>query len=123
MKNSNYSSSVHCLPYLHTSQQQLGVSLWMASGRGDVGRVTELLKKGANVNWRYIDLGAHRIGLAVLHEACLYNRAEVVKELLKHSPSINQQTKNGDTPLHLACREGHIECAKLLLATEQCDLG
>ena len=80
-------------------------------------RVTEILDEGASVNWR--DSG----GWTALHEACINNRAEVVKVLLKHNPLINQQSDWGDTPLDWACRRGSIDCVKILLATGQCDPG
>ena len=89
----------------------------MASRVGDVRRVTEILDDGTSVNWRDSD------GYTALHWACEYNRAEVLKVLLKHNPLINQQTNWGSTPLHWACRRGSIDCVKLLLATGQCDLG
>ena len=109
---------VYCLPPPHNSQQQLWESLLRASKDGDVRRVTETLDEGASVNWR------NSCGYTALHWACNYNRAEVVKVLLKHNPLINQQTYwNLDTPLHLVCSRGSIDCVKLLLATGQCDLG
>ena len=87
-----------------------------ASGGGDVRRVTEILDKGAPVNWR----DSH--GYTALHRACRSNRVEVVKVLLKHNPLIDQQNNWGNTPMHEACW-GSIDCVKLLLATGQCDLG
>ena len=108
---------VCCLPPPHNSQQQLGENLLRASRVGGVRRVTEMLDKGAPVNWKDSN------GWTALHEACYYNRAEVVKVLLKRNPLINLQNLWGFTPLHLACRMGSIDCVKLLLATGQCDLG
>ena len=59
-----------------------------------------------------------------LHAACLWNIADIVKELLKYNPKLNQQTDDHrDTAAHFACRHGSLDCIKLLLATGQCDLG
>ena len=110
---------VYCLPPPHNSQQQLqlGESLLWASRDGNVRRVTEILDKGAPVNWR------DSVGWTALHVASYDNRAEIVKVLLKHHPLINQQDGLSRTPLHFACWRGYLDCVKLLLATGQCDLG
>ena len=92
--------------------------MW-ASGFGNVRRVTELLQTGAPINWSTSD-GYDR---TALHGACYYNRAAVVKVLLKHNPLINQQDCLGETPLHFACWKGSTDCLKLLLATGQCHPG
>ena len=82
-------------------------------------RVRELLKSGADVNWK-ISIS----GWTPLHRACLHNRSDIVKELLKYNPKLNQQIDDlRETAAHTACRTGSLDCVKLLLATGQCDLG
>ena len=63
------------------------------------------------------------IGWTPLFHACLCNRSDIVKELLKCNPKINQKTITKDTALLVACSNGFLDCVKLLLATGQCDLG
>ena len=109
-------TSVHLLPH---NRQQLGEELLNACGpHGDVRRVRELLKRGADVNWKDTD------GWTPLYNACFCNRLDIVKELLKYNPELNEQTYDtGDTAIHTAFSDGSLDCVKLLLATGQCDLG
>ena len=96
---------VYLLP--HNSQDQLGRELYEASDDGDMERVTRLLREGAPVNWK------NRGRWTALHQACYYNRPEVVKVLLKYNPNINQQDDNGDTPLHGTCHVGSLGCVEV----------
>ena len=107
-------TSVHLLPH---NRKQLGKELFYACVQhGDVRKVRGLLKRGADVNWKNI------IGWTPLYRVCLHNRSDIVKELLKYNPKLNEQTNNDETALHTAC-SGSLDCVKLLLATGQCDLG
>ena len=85
---------------------------------GEVGEVSKLLKEGVPADER----GTGE--WTALHTACFYNRADIVKVLLKYSPNVNQQTTSfWQTPIHIACKKGSMNCVKLLLQTGQCDLG
>ena len=112
--------SVHLLTHI---RQWLGRELYYACDKhGDVRRVRELLKQGADVNWK--DNRPLLPGWTSLHRACLVNGADIVKELLKYNPEINHQNdRYANTAVHFACRHGSLDCVKLLLATGQCDLG
>ena len=114
-------TSVHLLPH---NRQQLGRELFWECGLagGDVRRVRELLKRGADVNWKNSGTVLH--GWTPLHSACIWNRSDSVKELLKYNPELNQQTDDDkETAIHTACRHGSLDCVKILLATGRCDLG
>ena len=102
---------------LNINRQQLEDKLYYAC-RGDMRRVKELLKKGADVNWK-----DNANGWTALHVTCIWSRADIVMELLKYNPQLNQQDNNGDTALHFACRWGLLDFLKLFLATGECDLG
>ena len=87
-----------------------------ATRNGNIKKVKQLLKQGADVNWKDV------VQWTALHRAC-YGSPGIVKVLLKSSLNINLQTSVGDTPLHHACACGSLDCVKLLLATGQCDTG
>lgn len=49
----------------------------------------------------------------LLHCAASFNRLEVLHYLLKRKININEGNANGQTPVYLACMEGHSEALKL----------
>ena len=89
-----------------------------ACGHGKVEYVIKLLNEGAEIN-----LHNNVYGWTAFHEACYNNRPDIVKVLLNYNPQPINQQHSGDTPLHLACKKGYMECMKLLLATGQCSIG
>jgi len=50
-----------------------------------------------------------------LHLAVLTNQAPLVRRLVVGGASVLLRDRLGNTPLHLACREGHVDCAHALL--------
>lgn len=50
-----------------------------------------------------------------LHEACNRGYDQVVKVFIEEKVDINQVTNDLDTPLHIACTRGNINCVHLLL--------
>ena len=93
------------------------MKLCQASYRGDSAEVSRLLMEGVPVNSK------GRNGFTALHEACLQNRSDIVEILLNYMPDINQTDDEGNTPLHLACKNGCLDCVKTMIVNGQCDLG
>ena len=73
-----------------------------------------------NINWQNENVS----NLTCLHNACHYNRYEIISLLLTQYPNINPNLQNdyGWTPLHLACGTNNVESVKLLLNDERIDI-
>ena len=54
---------------------------------------------------------ANFLGWTPLHEACFYNRIEIVKLLLLHGANATLRTKNSALPYHFA---SHLDVRELL---------
>ena len=69
-----------------------------------------LINKGYNIN------DTTDIKFTPLHFASYYNLVKIVKLLLQKNADLTIKTKKeGETPLHLACRKGNFEIVNLLL--------
>ncbi|XP_037999402.1 BRCA1-associated RING domain protein 1 [Motacilla alba alba] len=83
--------------------------LHVASIKGDLAAVEQLLKNGADPNVK------DNAGWTPLHEACNHGHREVVELLLQHGALVNTTGYQNDSPLHDAARNGHVAVAELLL--------
>ncbi|XP_064289662.1 BRCA1-associated RING domain protein 1 isoform X1 [Passer domesticus] len=83
--------------------------LHIASIKGDLAAVEQLLKNGADPNVK------DNAGWTPLHEACNHGHREVAELLLQHGALVNTTGYQNDSPLHDAARNGHAAVAQLLL--------
>ena len=62
-------------------------------------------------------------GRTALHVAVVKNYDVIVDQLLEAGANVNMKTvKEGDCPLHIAVRLGHLDCVRSLLRVPQLDL-
>ncbi|KAL0214443.1 hypothetical protein P9112_006627 [Eukaryota sp. TZLM1-RC] len=91
----------------------------LAASTGDKRLVTELLSLGHSIS------STDDNGRTALHYASSENHSDLIPLLLspKYSKSADPdpQDNSGITPLHIACRDGHIQTVKAL-ANAGCDL-
>jgi ankyrin repeat protein len=80
--------------------------LMMASIKGHVNLVQQLIAKDADVN---------KTGWTPLHYAASAAKTQVITILLDHSAYIDAESPNGSTPLMMAAMYGNAECVKQLL--------
>ncbi|XP_013881599.1 cyclin-dependent kinase 4 inhibitor C [Austrofundulus limnaeus] len=116
-------------------------SLCNASARGDMESCLHLLHEGAAINgqnqYRRTPLQVVKLGhtrlvrtllaaganpnerdpllrLTVTHDAAREGFVETVRALIEYGADVNLADDNGNLPLHLAEKEGHVEVVQLL---------
>ncbi|KAM7409934.1 hypothetical protein PAMA_001425 [Pampus argenteus] len=77
---------------------------------GNDAVVEALLEAGANPNVR-----DPVCSLTVTHDAAREGFERTVRVLVEHGADVNLVDEQGNLPLHLAAREGHLEVVRLLI--------
>jgi ankyrin repeat protein len=80
--------------------------LMLASLKGELGLVKQLVSRSADVN---------KPGWTALHYAATHGHLPVIRLLLEHHAYIDAESPNGTTPLMMAAHYGSPEAVKLLL--------
>lgn len=83
--------------------------LHVASARGDLAGITDLLKQGASVD---VTCNA---GWTPLHEACLNGHYSIVQMLTKYSADVNARGPGSVLPIHEAVEYGDPKLVALLV--------
>ena len=84
--------------------------MWDAAERNDSARVNELLRQGAELEWRNPTYGK-----TPLAEACAKGSYEAAEALCAHGAELNTRDDVQNTPLmHATCFEHPKICAMLL---------
>jgi ankyrin repeat protein len=86
-------------------------ALWAACEKSNVEIAKVLLENGASV------IINQEEGLTALHCVCMsqFECLELVYLLVEFNNPLNLKTKNGETPLFLACSSGHTQIVEYLL--------
>ncbi len=61
-----------------------------------------------------LDVQNYRYRQSPLHLAALTGQAMVARKLLAWGATVDLRDHRGDTPLHIACRQGSLDCVKVL---------
>jgi uncharacterized protein len=95
--------------YALARANETSTSLLEATYEGNVERVTELIRGGANVN------EANLFGATPISQAALRGDTRVLKLLLKAGADPDSPNAEGETTLMVVARTGNVEAAKLLV--------
>ena len=86
-----------------------GRKLWKAAEKNDVALVTQLLKQGAELEWRNPN------GRTALAIACHWGEYEAAEALCAHGAERDARTNNQNTPLMCAAMQGSTKICEMLL--------
>lgn len=90
------------------SNMKLNEELIKACLEGDIAKVEECIKLGADVNYQ------NEFGSPSLHIACHTRNIDMINLLLEANADVNIQNNYGMTALHIASKDGHYDVVNLL---------
>lgn len=87
------------------------VHVWVQVAKtSDAALILQLLQAGANP-----DVADPACGLTLLHDTSREGFDHSVRVLLEHGADANRVDVEGNLPLHVAAREGHLKVVQLLI--------
>ena len=111
-------------------------ALHVAIKKSDITKIKELIEKGLYINIRaeynyspiefacmnnkvaeaeiLLENGVNIENQDLLHIVCSLGNIEMVKLLIKYGCNVNEIDFDGRVPAHLAIKENHLECLKIL---------
>jgi ankyrin repeat protein len=105
----DYLLSIKCDP-TSCDNNGLGVIHW-STAIGSVEQMKCLMKDNSDILRQQTNQELHQ----PLHLAAASNRATACSFLIEEKVMINARDKDGYTPLHVSCRNGHSHCVSILL--------
>jgi ankyrin repeat protein len=97
-------------------QDQSGLLHFVARNRLTLQAAPRISKLISSLVERKFDLNAPNIhGVTALHEACVRGQVSLARALLESGANVEAATKNGESPLIWAAREGRVDIVSFLL--------
>ncbi|XP_060073340.1 NF-kappa-B inhibitor cactus-like [Ylistrum balloti] len=87
--------------------------LFLAIINGQISLATVIIQMAPAEDW--LDIFNDELRQTALHLAVLTRQVSVVRRLVVGGACVEMCDRNGDTPLHIACRQGDIDLVRALL--------
>ena len=90
-------------------EKERNSNLILAAEEGNIDKVNQLLREGANVN------AVDKWGSTALIDAAFSGNTDIAKALIKAGANVNAKNKGSDTPLLIAILNGNTDIVKALI--------
>ena len=98
-----------------TEQKELNDKLLIAVKEVDIKSVEELIKDGADVNYKDLDYGETPLHKAIDQHYFTPVLLTIVEKLIENRADVNAKNNHNITPLHKAAHNGHLTIVKYLM--------